>query len=66
MLADWEEKERRDLRRRERERARLAQGDDYNSADDSVYVENEDADYDTEDMYDSEDASVSFILSNVV
>jgi hypothetical protein len=62
MLADWEEKERRELRRRERDRARLAQGDEYNSADDSVYVENEFEDYDTEDLYDSEDASVSLSL----
>ena len=57
MLTDREEKEHRDLRRRERERQRLIKGDDYVSDHDSEDVKEEDEeDYDdeTDSDYDSE------------
>ncbi len=61
MLTDREEKEHRDLRRRERERQRLIKGDDYQSDHDSedAKVEEEDEDYDdeTDSEYDSENQS---------
>ena len=49
MLDEREEKERKDLRRRERERKRLELGDHYDSANDSSELE-----YDSE--FDSEDS----------
>jgi hypothetical protein len=49
MLAEREEKERRDLRRRERERRRLAEGDHYDSANDSVDDDESSGSYDSED-----------------
>ena len=59
MLTDREEKEHRDLRRRERERQRLIKGDDYVSDHDSEDVpEEDDDDYDSESSeYDSENQS---------
>jgi len=57
MLTDREEKEHRELRRRERERLRLIKGDDYVSDHDSEnFKEDEEDDYDdeTDSEYDSE------------
>jgi len=57
MLTDREEKEHRELRRRERERLRLIKGDDYVSDHDSEDIkEDEEDDYDeeTNSEYDSE------------
>lgn len=48
MLTDREEKEHRELRRRERERRRLEEGDAYQSEDESAIEE------EAEDSYDSE------------
>ena len=48
MLTDREEKEHRELRRRERERRRLEEGDAYQSEDESAIEE------ENEDSYDSE------------
>ena len=59
MLTDREEKEHRNLRRRERERQRLIKGDDYVSDHDSEDAkEEEEEDYDDETSeYDSENQS---------
>merc|ERR1712060_223856 len=57
MLTDREEREHRDLRRRERERDRLKMGDDYVSDNDSEdKPEEEEDDDETDSEYDSEEA----------
>ena len=58
MLTDREEREHRDLRRRERERDRLKMGDDYVSDGDSEDKpeEEEEDDDETDSEYDSEEA----------
>ena len=60
MLTDREEKEHRELRRRERERQKLIQGDDYvDDAESEEEKDEEEPDYDdeTEEEYDSENQS---------
>ena len=61
MLTDREEKEHRELRRRERERQKLIKGDDYLSDAESeeAKVEEEDDDYDSEDEEDDSEAEES-------
>ena len=56
MLTDREERDHRDMRKRDRERRRLSNGDDYVSDDDSEDLKEEDEDdYDDETSeYDSE------------
>ena len=65
MLAEREDKEHRELRRRERERKRLEQGDNYISENDSL-DENDEEDEDDEDDsdYDSEAESVSYMFQS--
>ena len=60
MLTDREEKEHRELRRRERERQKLIKGDDYVSDAESEEVKDEeedDLDDETDEEYDSENES---------
>ena len=61
MLTDREEKEHRELRRRERERERLAKGDYYisdgNSDEDKKEEEEDDYDDESDSEYDSENQS---------
>ena len=56
MLDEREERERRDLRRRERERDRLAKGDHYISDEESEDVDDVDGG-DSDEEYDSESVS---------
>ena len=71
MLTDREEKEHRDLRRRERERQRLIKGDDYQSDHDSEdakdeeeddYDDETDSEYDSENQSELQDAAVSDLV----
>ncbi len=71
MLTDREEKEHRDLRRRERERQRLIKGDDYQSDHDSEdakdeeeedYDDETDSEYDSENQSELQDAAVSELI----
>ena len=59
MLTDRDEKERRDLRRRDRERQRLIKGDDYVSDRESEGDKDEEpsSDSETDSEYDSENQS---------
>lgn len=61
MLTDREEKEHRELRRRERERQKLIKGDDYQSDAESeeAKVEEEEDDYDDETEEDDSEAEES-------
>jgi len=59
MLAEREDKEHRELRRRERERKRLEQGDNYVSDDDSLDENEEDEDDEDDSDYDSEAESAA-------
>merc|ERR1712060_105092 len=61
MLAEREDKEHRELRRRERERKRLEQGDHYISENDSLDAEEEeDDDEELDSEYDSEAESAAY------
>ena len=68
MLAEREDKEHRELRRRERERKRLEQGDNYVSENDSLDEHDEMDEDDEEDdsEYDSEAESVSYSRKCVI
>ena len=62
MLTDREEKEHRDLRRKQRERQRLIKGDDYvsdNESENDKTEEEDEYDDETDSEYDSEAQSVS-------
>ena len=59
MLDEREEKERRDLRRRERERKRLAEGDHYISDQESEDAEPNES-YDSEDEIEESDSVSTF------
>ena len=74
MLTDRDEKERRDLRRRDRERQRLIKGDDYVSDKESEgekdeepdeYDDETDSDYDSENQSELQDAAVSELHNNI-
>ena len=75
MLTDRDEKERRDLRRRDRERQRLIKGDDYVSDCESEgdkeeepdeYDDETDSEYDSENQSELQDGAVSELHGNTV